>query len=314
MPLPVIEGAELRRLVPMERAVDALAGAFAAEELPAVPPRSRTGAGTGELLLMPAVGREAVGVKVVTVNPENPPRGLPFVHAVYALFDGVSLAPRAVIDGEALTALRTAAVSALATRHLALQDAGHLVLFGAGTTATAHLDGMRAVRPIRAVTIVSRTRARAETLAEAARGMDLDTRVGGPDDVAEADIVCTCTTSPQPLFDGRLLRPGAHVNAIGAFTPDTRELDDETIRRARVVVETREVALAEAGDVVIPLRAGTIDEAHIVADLRELVHGARVRTGPDDVTVFKSVGVALEDLAVAVAAVAATEEADRMRR
>jgi ornithine cyclodeaminase/alanine dehydrogenase-like protein (mu-crystallin family) len=305
MELPLIDGAELRRLVPMRRAVDVLEGMFAAEALTQAPQRSRIPAGPGELLLMPGVGPDGVGVKVVTVNPENPERGLPFVHAVYALFDPASLAPLALIDGEALTALRTAAVSGLATRHLALPDAGRLVIFGAGTTATTHLEAMRAVRPIRGVTIVSRTLARAEALADLARRTGLDAEVGEASDVAGADLVCTCSTSPGPLFDGSLLRPGTHVNAIGAFSPDTRELDDEAIRRARVVVETREAALAEAGDILMPLRAGVIDESHVIADLAQLVRGEPVRTDPEDVTVFKSVGIAAEDLAVATAAVRA---------
>jgi ornithine cyclodeaminase/alanine dehydrogenase-like protein (mu-crystallin family) len=305
MELPLIDGAELGRLVPMDRAIDVLERTFRAETLPRSPQRSRTAAGPGELLLMPGIGSEGVGVKVVTVNPENPRRGLPFVHAVYVMFDPASLAPVALIDGEALTALRTAAVSGLATRHLALPDAERLVVFGAGTTATTHLEAMRAVRPIRRVRIVSRTRARAEALADRARAAGLDAGVGEPVDVVEADVVCTCTTSPEPVFEGSLLRPGTHVNAIGAFSPDSRELDDEAIRRARVVVETREAALAEAGDIVIPLRAGVIGESHVVADLAQLVRGARVRTDPGDVTVFKSVGIAVEDLAVAGAAVRA---------
>jgi ornithine cyclodeaminase/alanine dehydrogenase-like protein (mu-crystallin family) len=117
--------------------------------------------------------------------------------------------------------------------------------------------------------------------------------------VAEADIICTCTTASEPLFDGAILRAGTHLNAVGAYRPDTRELDTETIRRARVVVETRESAWEEAGDLVIPLREGAITREHVVADLQELVRGRAVRRGPDDVTVFESVGLAFEDLAVA---------------
>jgi ornithine cyclodeaminase/alanine dehydrogenase-like protein (mu-crystallin family) len=303
MRLPLIDAAELRRLLPMSRAVETLERAFGAETQAVAPQRSRMRAGPGELLLMPAAGSYGVGVKAVTVNPENPGRGLPFVHAVYVLFDPETLAPVAVIDGEALTAMRTAAVSALATRYLALPDAQRLVIFGAGTTATTHLEAMRTVRLVEEVTVVSRTVERAEALAEKAREMGLEARVGEHPDVARADLVCTCTTSPDPVFDGSLLRPGVHVNAIGAFSPDTRELDDETIRRARVVVETRKAALAEAGDIVIPLRNGAISESHIAAELAEVVRGAVVRTGPEDVTVFKSVGIAPEDLAVARAAV-----------
>jgi ornithine cyclodeaminase/alanine dehydrogenase-like protein (mu-crystallin family) len=303
MQLPLIDAAELRRLLPMNDAVQALERAFGAETPALAPPRSRVPAGTGELLLMPATGPDGVGVKAVTVNPENPGRGLPFVHAVYVLFDPETLAPVALIDGEALTAIRTAAVSGLATRYLALPDARRLVVFGAGTAATAHLEAMRTVRPVEEVTVVSRTEERAEALVERARKAGLDALTGEPGDVARADLVCTCTTSPEPVFDGSMLRPGVHVNAIGAFSPDTRELDDETIRRARLVVETREAALEEAGDILIPIRSGVISEPHIAAELADLVGGAEVRKGPEDVTVFKSVGIAPEDLAVARAAV-----------
>jgi ornithine cyclodeaminase/alanine dehydrogenase-like protein (mu-crystallin family) len=303
MRLPLIDAAELRRLLPMNTAVEALERAFGAEAPALAPQRSRMPAGSGELLLMPAAGPDGAGVKVVTVNPDNPGQGLPFVHAVYVLFDPQTLAPMALIDGEGLTAIRTAAVSGLATRYLALPEARRLVVFGAGTTAATHLEAMRTVRPLEEVTVVSRTEDKAQALAERARMAGLDARVGEPADVARADLVCTCTTSPEPVFDGSLLRPGVHVNAIGAFSPDTRELDDVTIRSARVVVETREAALAEAGDILIPLRNGVISESHIAAELAEVVRGAKVRTEPEYVTVFKSVGIAPEDLAVARAAV-----------
>lgn len=169
--------------------------------------------------------------------------------------------------------------------------------------ANTHLDAMVAVRPIENVTVVSRSAGPAEELAERARSIGLDGRVGDPSAVSSADIVCTCTTSPEPLFDGALLRPGSHINAVGAFEPHARELDEATILRSRVVVEDRAAALEEAGDLIIPLRAGRIDEGHIVADLREVVAGAEIRRSDDDITTFKSVGLAMEDLAVARAAV-----------
>jgi ornithine cyclodeaminase/alanine dehydrogenase-like protein (mu-crystallin family) len=161
---------------------------------------------------------------------------------------------------------------------------------------------MLAVRPVETVTFVSRTASRAEALAGSAREMGVTAAVAGPHAVGAADIVCTCTTSPTPVFEGSRLSPGSHVNAVGAYTPQTRELDDDAIMRARVVVETREVALAEAGDVLIPLGAGAIGPDHVVADLSEVVRGVTVRRSPEDVTVFKSVGVAFEDLVVARAA------------
>jgi ornithine cyclodeaminase len=256
----------------------------------------------GELLLMPAHGSAGLGVKLVTLAPGNPGRGLPFIHGVYVLFDREGLAPEAVLDGTALTTIRTAAVSALATDRLARPDATRLVVFGAGAQARAHALAMRAVRPIEHVAIVGRTPERAAALAEELRAVGLDAVVAGPEAVGKADIVCTCTTSATPLFDGAELPAGAHVNAIGAYRADLRELDDATlVRAARVVVETRAAALAEAGEIVQAVAAGVLDAAELV-ELRDvLAHGAG-RGGNDELTVFKSVGLALEDLAVARAA------------
>jgi ornithine cyclodeaminase/alanine dehydrogenase-like protein (mu-crystallin family) len=297
-------GAEgLRARLSMAEAIDALERAFRDEDPTAGPLRTTFDTPAGSLLLMPAAGERGVGVKLVSLTPGNPQRGLPFIHAVYVLFDAESQAPAAILDGSALTALRTAAVSGLATRHLAREDAERLVVFGAGVQARSHLDAMLAVRPIRRVTVVSRSAAPAEVLAATATRAGCEASIGGPDVVAFADVVCTCTTSADPLFDGTTLAPGTHVNAIGSYRPDTRELDTETVRRARVVVETREVALEEAGDLLIPIREGAIGPDHVVADLAETVRGAAVRRAPDDVTVFKGVGMAFEDLVVARAIV-----------
>lgn len=302
MRLPLIDADELARLLPMPAVIDALERAFADPVLPEAPQRSRVEVLGGELLLMPAAGRPGVGVKLVTLNPSNPGRDLPIVQGAYVLFDPETLSPEAIVDGTALTNVRTAAVSGLATRHLARPEASRLVLFGAGATANAHLDAMLAVRDFRRVRVVSRSDGPARALAGRASAAGLDGALAGPEAVAEADVVCTCTTSERPVFDGTLLPSGAHVNAIGAYRPDMRELDEETIARARVAVETREAALAEAGDLLIPLRSGRIGPNHIVADLGEVVRGATVRRGPEDVTVFKSVGIAPEDLIVARAA------------
>jgi ornithine cyclodeaminase len=305
---PFVGAEELRRLVPVDVAIDALEAALVTGPLPEAPPRSRVETGAGELLLMPAAGNQGIGVKVVTVAPGNPGRGRPLVQAVYALFDPDTLAPEALFDGSALTALRTAAVSGLATRHLAKSDAGRLVLFGAGVQATAHLEAMTAVRPVERVWVVSRTLERTERLAARAAEAGLRAATATPDVVQEADLICTCTTSAGPVFDGARLRPGTHINAVGAYRPDQREVDDETIRKARIAVDTREAALAEAGDVLIPMGSGVIQASDIVADLAEVVQGAPVRRRPDDITLFKSVGVAFEDLIVARAA------ADRLVR
>jgi ornithine cyclodeaminase/alanine dehydrogenase-like protein (mu-crystallin family) len=299
--LPFVTASELQELLPMRAAIDALEEAFGDPDPPKAPLRSRIETGSGELLLMPAVGAQGAGVKLVTVNPSNAARGRPLIHALYALFSPDTLEPLALFEGGALTGLRTAAVSGLATRYLSRPESRTLVMFGAGVQASAHLESMRAERPIEKVWVVSRTEERARKLAARAEEAGLVADIADPAAVAEADLVCTCTTSIEPVFDGSRLRAGAHINAVGSYRPDSRELDTETVRRARVVVETREAALAEAGDLLIPIEEGAITEAD-VADLSQVVRGARVRTGPDDVTVFKSVGVAFEDLAMARAA------------
>lgn len=301
--LHVIGAEELRARLPMEAAIDALEEAFRSRDPGAGPLRTQVDTAAGTLLLMPATGEGGVGVKLVTLSPDNPAGGRPFIHAVYVLFEADTQAPAAILDGGALTALRTAAVSGLATRHLANPDAGRLVVFGAGVQATSHLEAMRAVRPVRAVVVVSRSRDPAEALVERARATGLEASVGEPGSVADADLVCTCTTSSSPVFAGAELDAGAHVNAVGSFQPETRELDTETIRRARVVVETRRVAMEEAGDLLIPIEEGAIGPGHIEAELAAVVRGEGVRRARDDVTVFKSVGMAFEDLAVARAVV-----------
>jgi ornithine cyclodeaminase len=162
---------------------------------------------------------------------------------------------------------------------------------------------MCAVRDVTDLVVVSRSPGAAEALVEEGLGRGLTARRGEPEAVDEADLVCTCTTAETPLFEGSLLPEGVHVNAVGSYQPETRELDTETLRRARVVVETREVALAEAGDLLIPIEEGVIQADHIVADLAEMVRGAAVRRSTEDVTLFESVGLAFEDLVVARAVV-----------
>ena len=301
--MQLIDAQELRRRLPMLAMIDALETGFRDLNMSVTPPRSHVETSRGELLLMPAFGPAGIGVKLVTLTPENPARGLPFISAVYVLFDAETQEPQAVIDGTELTALRTAAVSGLATRYLAREDSRRLVLFGAGVQARSHLEAMRAVRPIEEVAIVSRTRRHADSLAEEARASGLRAEVADASVVRSADIVCTCTTSPEPLFAFADVPYGLHVNAVGAFQPHARELDTATIAGARLVVETRDAALGEAGELLIPIGEGAIDPSHVVADLRELGQGAAVRTSEADVTVFKSVGIAFEDLVVAGAAV-----------
>jgi ornithine cyclodeaminase len=301
--LRLIGAEELHARLPMVAAIDALETAFRTLDPGTGPLRTSLETPAGSLLMMPAFGQAGVGVKLVTLTSSNPERGLPYVQAGYVLFDTATQSPEAVLDGTALTALRTAAVSGLATRHLAREDAARLVVFGAGVQARAHLEAMCAVRPVAELVVVARSPGPAGSFVRAGLERGLAARLGEPESVAEADLICTCTTSGEPLFDGALLTPGVHVNAVGSHRPDARELDTETVRRGRVVVETREAALAEAGELAIPVADGAIEAGHVVADLAEAVRGAEVRRSTDDLTVFKSVGMAFEDLVVARAIV-----------
>lgn len=301
--LRLIGAEELRARLPMTAAIDALETAFRTLDPGTGPLRTSHETPAGSLLVMPAFGEAGVGVKLVTLTSSNPGRGLPYIQAGYMLFDTATQSPEAVLDGTALTALRTAAVSGLATRHLAREDAERLVVFGAGAQARAHLEAMCAVRSLTELVVVSRSPGPAGSLVQAGLERGLTARLGEPESVAEADLICTCTTSGEPLFDGSLLTPGVHVNAVGSHRPDARELDTETVRRGRIVVETREVALAEAGELAIPIAEGAIEAGHVVADLAGAVRGAEVRRSADDLTVFKSVGMAFEDLVVARAIV-----------
>jgi ornithine cyclodeaminase/alanine dehydrogenase-like protein (mu-crystallin family) len=294
-----LDGDEVWRRLPMPVAIDALEAAFRDDDPSATPLRSHVETPRGTLLLMPAVGEAGVGVKLVTLTEANPAAGLPLIHAVYVLFDPATQVPALLVDGAALTALRTAAVSGLATRHLARTDASRLVIFGAGVQAGAHLEAIVAVRPITHLAVVTRTAARAEDLLARAAALGIDASVDGPDAVSGADIVCTCTTAAAPLFDGDALATGAHINAVGAYQPHTREVDTATVLRAQVVVETRAAALEESGDLLIPIGEGVIGPDHVRADLQEVVRGAEVRSRPGDVTLFASVGLAFEDLAMA---------------
>jgi ornithine cyclodeaminase len=264
------------------------------------------------LLLMPAwtdfhasgAAGGHIGVKVVTVSPDNNQIGKPAVMGLYLLLDGRTGEPRALIDGPRLTQWRTACASALAATWLAREDAAELLVIGAGAMAPFLARAHAAVRPIRRIRIWNRTAANAAAVVRdlAAEGHAVE--VAGDLDaaVASADIVSSATISTWPLVRGALLKPGTHVDLVGGFTPHMREADDDAIRRASVFVDTRAGATREAGDIVQPLASGLLTHEKIVADLHELARGERQgRKSADEITLFKSVGAALEDLAAGVA-------------
>jgi len=294
--LPYVDGAALFGLVPFADAVAAVAKALSGGLDPqASMQRSIHDVEHGQLLVMPAETANGFGVKLSTVTPGNPGRGSPRVQALYVLYDRVTLTPVALLDGTALTTLRTPAVSAVAADHLAAPEARRLVVFGSGPQAWGHVEALRTIRPLADVTVVGRDRSRAEALVTRVATSGLPARVGSGDDVADADVVVCATTSREPLFDGRRLRPGTCIVAVGSHEPDARELDDATIGSAeRVVVESRGVAMREAGDIIQAVRAGAVHEESLV-DLREVVRLAPMAGS----SVFKSVGMGWQDLVVA---------------
>ncbi len=297
--LPFVDARSLGKALSIEDAIGAVERGLSRSPIPTAPPRTAHQANGGELMLMPTWGEQGVGVKVMTIEPRNGERNLPLLHGVFILFDAETKQPRVVVDGAALTALRTAAVSAVATKHLAVPAARQLVIFGAGRQGWAHLEAMCAVRPIEHVAVIDPARERAEELAERARRLGKEASVGSDKAVKDADLVCCCTTSTEPVLRGELLKAGSHVNAMGAYRPDMRELDLEALRRSKVVVETREAALAEAGDLLIPIDQGALSADCIYAELADVARGNLGRENAEEITIFKSVGVAFEDLLVA---------------
>jgi alanine dehydrogenase len=308
-----IDAAHLAARLDRGALIDALETAFRAPAV--VPDREHyqvaapPGAG-GTLLLMPAwrVGG-AMGVKVVTVFPDNARRGLPAVGATYLLLDAATGAPRALIDGGELTLRRTGAASALASRHLSNPGASKLLMVGAGKLAPHLIESHARVRPIREVRLWGRRFERARSVAESLDRRCFDARATEDLEAAVrwADIVSCATLSNAPLVRGEWLRPGQHLDLVGAFTRDMCEADDAAIARSELFVDTRAGALAEAGEILGAMARGAIEASAIRAELLELSSGRFARSSPRVITVFKSVGTALEDLAAAELAVAATE-------
>ena len=298
----VIDQARTRAALPFPRLIQALREAFIAGAEVPLRHRHAVAGGDGTLLLMPSwQGRTAMGIKLVTVFPGNGARGLNSVFSTYLLCDGATGRHLAIIDGNEITARRTAAASALAGDFLARRDASRLLIVGAGHVAGMLAQAWAAVRPISAVTIWNPRPARAQALAVTLRAEGFDATANEDLESAtrDADIVSCATLASEPLIHGAWLRPGTHLDLIGGYRPDMREADDATVKRARIYIDT-DAALAEAGDLTQPLAAGVITRADIQADLAALCRGtAGGRTAGQEITLFKSVGSAIEDLAAA---------------
>jgi len=319
-----LSGEDLQALVPMRDAIAAVRQAFI--ELSAgravVPLRTHVpvAAHSGALLAMPAYLPAAggLGAKLVAVFPGNPERGLPTISATVILLDAATGQPAALIEGTYLTALRTGAAGGLAADLLARPDAGIVALFGAGAQGRTQLEAVCTVRRVTQIRVVDRQPEHAAAFTEWAREQPWlgGASVFAVDDPAlaarGAEIVITATTSPTPVFPGAEVAPGTHITAVGAYTPETREVPGDVAARAAIFVDSRAAALTEAGDLIIPIREGRLSPDAIRAEIGEVAAGtAPGRTSPHEVTLFKSVGHAVQDLAVARLAVVRAEASGR---
>lgn len=314
MDLHILSAADVAAALPMAEAIGGMKYAFAqlSTGRADVPLRSHLEiGGGGTTLVMPAylIDSDDLAIKIVSVFPQNPQLALPTIHALVLAIDTATGKPLALLEGGTLTAIRTGAVSGAATDLLARPDAAVAAIIGSGVQSRTQLEAVCTVRSIEEVRVFSLNPAQAEQFAQelAGRGpipSSISIMQDANEAVEGADIICTATTSSTPVFDGSHLKPGAHVNGVGSFMPTMQEIDVLTIQRSLVIVDSRAAALAEAGDLIIPLENGDINHDHIVAELGEVIVGIHPgRTDASQITFFKSVGVAVQDAAAASIAI-----------
>jgi alanine dehydrogenase len=305
----LLSGRDVRALLPMNECISVMEGALRSvtDGSSVLPLRTvmRLDGTPNAFAAMPAVvGKGAgasLGAKIITVFPGNDSTPYDSHIGVVLLFDAEHGKLLAIADASSITAIRTSAVSGLATRLLAREDSKELAILGAGVLAMPHLDAVRCVRDIRRVRVWSRSGERAKEFAERARkqsGVEIVVSGSAREAVEGADVVCTITAARTPVLEGAWIAPGAHVNAVGASLPTARELDTAAVVRSRLFVDRRESTLNEAGDFLVPRGEGAVTDAHILGELGDLLAGTlKGRVHRDDVTLFKSLGLAVEDVA-----------------
>lgn len=308
MTLEVIDAQTVRARLPMRECIEAMVPAMIAAhtKTAAIPPRTimHLVDGSGYFGVMPGSLREPLvyGTKVVSLHPANPAAGRPAIQGFVALFDPVTGAPAALVDGAEITAMRTAAASALATRLLARPEARSLGMIGCGAQAVSHVQAISLVRDIEEVRVwgrsVEKARAFCERYAEILPGKIRAVRTA--EEAAECDVVCTVTGAHEPVIRGDWVQPGAHINLVGAHTRSTREADTALILRSRVFVDSIESAFNEAGDLLIPLEERAIERSHVIAEIGALLVGnVPGRREGSEVTLYKSLGLTVQDLVCA---------------
>ncbi|MEO8612631.1 MAG: ornithine cyclodeaminase family protein [Chloroflexota bacterium] len=307
MDILVINSKQVRELLPMNECMDAMEGALMAlrrgEAINPLRLVTSLPDQHGYLITMPSVVSGAMGVKIISVMPHN--HGTPYDSHMGAvmLFEAEHGVPLALIEAGAITAIRTAAVSGVATRLLACKDAGDLAILGSGVQARSHLEAMAVARQLRRIRIWSRDPEHAQAFAaqESARvGIQIEPMETVQAAVTGADLICTATASAEPVLQGNWVADGAHLNVVGASLPTARETDTALMVKARLFVDRRESTMKESGDFLIPKQEGAIGDDHIQAELGEVLLGQNPgRRSPDEITIFKSLGLAIEDLASA---------------
>ena len=319
----ILNGDDVRRVLPMNEAIRAMKHAYASlsDGMALVPLRTWLPIPNSDALslFMPAYVHtsedQALAIKAVSLFPTNPARGLAYIQAAVLVFDTGTGQAQALLEGSSLTTIRTGAASGAGIEVLSRTDGRVAAIFGAGAQGRTQLEAACTARNVETVYIFDPNRDKAGALAEEMRGrgnIPQDVRVASTprEAVANADIICTATTSTKPVFDDADLKAGTHISAVGSYTPDMQEVPAETVARAKVVVDSYSASLEEAGDILQPMRAGLFDESHIHAELGEIVLGRKPgRESDEEITCFKSVGIAVQD---ALAAKVALDNARKM--
>ena len=316
----VLSAKQIREAVRMKDIVDAVETAFIelSTGSPEMPVRSHISIAEpeGTALFMPSYMKPTgmIGVKTVTLFEDNRKAGIPYIQGMVCLFDGSNGSPRAVLDGMTITALRTGAASGLATRLLARPGSKTCAIFGAGVQGRTQLEAVCAVCDIEQATIFDTVPKASEKFAEEmSQQLHIEVKVAATskEAVSQADIICCATISETPVFDNRDLSPGVHINAVGSYKPHVQEVPEEMVLRSRLFVDHRLSALEETGDLIIPINKGLMTEEHIVAEIGEVAAGRiQARTSDEEITFFKSVGVAVQDLAAAAVILKQAEDLD----
>jgi len=312
-----LTAADVKKALPMSHVIEVMKQTFVylSDKKAIIPQRTHLGISefNGDVLVMPIYlpDMERIGLKAITLFDDNPKKNLPLIHALITVFDATNGKPIAIMDGSYLTALRTGAGSGVATSILSREDSQVAAIFGAGEQGRTQLEAICSVRAIKKALIFDMNKAKAKLFAEEmSNSLSIPVKVASTNsDLKDVDIISTATNSAKPVFSDSDLKPGVHINAIGSYKPHKREVPSETILKAKVIVDHRESCLTEAGDLLIPLKEGIITKNHILSEIGEIISSKKqIRKSREEITFFKSVGNAIQDLTAANEVIKAAEK------